>query len=140
MRAKNKNKHSIDKLGALYQPDTLTNMRNAWQRVLEENNSTLNIKTDPEFHKSRTFLAARRKKLTQQGIGNKPLATRPLEEFEVNKLFKSGYFGTSNPLTLQRVMWWKVTTNFGRRGRDAARKLCFEDMKLCTDETCAKYL
>ena len=61
MRAKNKNKHSLDKLDALYQPDTLTNMRNAWQRVLEENNSKLNIKTDPEFHKSRTFLAARRK-------------------------------------------------------------------------------
>ena len=138
MRAKKKNKASIDKLGELYQPDTLTNMRNAWQRVLEENNSTLNIKADLEFQKSIKVLAARRKQLTQQGLGNKPLATRPLEEFEVNKLFNAGYFGTSK--TLQRAIWWKVTTNFGHRARDEARELCFGDIKLCTDETGAKYL
>ena len=105
MRAKKKNKASINKLGELYQPDTLSNMRNAWQRILEEHSSKLNIKTDPEFQKSRKVLAARRKQLTQQGLGNKPLATRPLEDFEVNKLFNIGYFGTSNPLALQRAIW-----------------------------------
>ena len=68
-------------------------MRTAWQLFLEENNSKLNIKTDREFQKLRKVLAARRNQLTQQGLGNKPLAARPLEEFEVNKLFNSGILG-----------------------------------------------
>ena len=140
MTAKKVNKQSIESLGELYQPDTLTNMRNAWQRALEENGSKINIKTDPEFNESRKVLASRRKQLTQKGLRNKPLATRPLNEKEVSTLYDSGYFGISNPLALQRAIWWKITTNFGYRARDEARKLCFGDIKLCTDENNDKYL
>ena len=114
MTAKKVDKKSIDKLGELYQPDTLTSFRNAWQRILSENKSTLNIKTDKEFEQSRKVLASRfGKQLTQKGLGNKPLATRPLNDEEVNKLFSCGYFGTTNPLGLQRAMWWKIATSFG---------------------------
>ena len=140
MKAKKINKSSINKLGELYQPDTLSNMRNAWQRVLEDKGSKLNIKTDPSFVQSRKVLSARRKQLTQKGLGNKPLATRPLTDDEVQKLFSTGYFGIENPLSLQRAMWWKITVNFGYRARDEARKLKFRDLKLSTDENGLKYL
>ena len=140
MTAKKVSKNSIQTLGELYQPDTLSNMRNAWQRALENNGSKLNIKTDAEFQQSRKVLATRRKQLTQQGLGNKPLATRPLDQVEVDKLFTSGYFGISSPLSLQRAIWWKITTNFGYRARDESRKLCFGDIKLCTDNSGKKYL
>ena len=40
--------------------------------------------------------------LTKQGLGNKPCATRLLNNFEVDKLYSSGYFGTTSPLTLQQ--------------------------------------
>ena len=71
--------------------------------------------------------------LTKQGLGKKPCATRPLSNFEVNKLYSSGYFGTTSPLTLQRNIWWKLTTTFGFRGCDESRRLQFKDVKLCYD-------
>ena len=53
----------------LYQPDTLNSFRNTWQRVLSEKGSKVNIKTDPEFERSRKVLASRRKQLTQISYG-----------------------------------------------------------------------
>ena len=57
---------------------------------------------------------------------------------EVNKLFEVGY--SSNALNLQRAMWWKITISFGYRARNESRKLCFGDIKLCTDTNGVKYL
>ena len=124
----------------LYQSDTLNSFRNTWQRILSEKGSKINIKTDPQFERSRKVLASRRKQLTQLGMGNKPHATRPLEEAEVDKLFQIGFFGTTCGLTLQRTMCWKVTNYFGHRARDEARKLKFGDIKLCSDLNCRRYL
>ena len=140
MKAKKTNEHSIKTLGELYQPNTLTSFRNAWQRVLSEKKSKYDLKKDNDFETSRKVLAARRKQLTQQGLGNKPMSTRPLTNTEINYLFQSGYFGTKNALTLQRAMWWKVTTNFGYRARNESRKLCFGDIILSCDTNGVRYL
>ena len=56
--------------------------------ILSEKGSKFNIKTDPEFERSRKVLASMIKQLTQLGMDNKPQATRPLEEAEVDKSFK----------------------------------------------------
>ena len=106
----------------LYQPDTLNSFRNAWQRVLSDKGVKMNLKLDPDFATSRKVLASRRKQLTQLGMGNKPNATRPLEDVGVDKLYESGYFGTHTPLVLQQTMWWKITNLFGHRAQDEARK------------------
>ena len=45
----------------LYQPDTLTFHRNAWQRCLDEEGILMNIKTDKAFDRSRTVLGSREK-------------------------------------------------------------------------------
>ena len=83
----------------------------------------MNLKLDADFTSSRKVLASRRKQPTQFiGTGNKPNATRPLEGVEVDKLYKSGYFGTRFPLVLQ---WWIITNLFVHRGQDEARKLKF---------------
>lgn len=93
-----------------------------------------------EFERSRKVLAARRKQLTQLGLGNKPNATRPLEDSEVEKLKEIGYFRWENSEQLQRLMWWCITTQFGYRARDESRKLCFGDIVLCRDSDGQRYL
>ena len=132
INAKKVDELSIKKLGKLYQPDTLSSFRNAWQRYLSDNGSKFKIKTDKEFERSRKVLASRRKQLTLQGLGNKPNTTRPLTDVEVDYLFETNYFGNTSPISLQRAVWWKITTNFGYRGRDESRKLCYGDIKLCS--------
>ena len=74
-------------------------------------------------------------------MGNKPCTTRPLSNYEVDKLYNAGYFGTTSALSLQRNMWWVLTLSCGFRGRDESRKLKFGDIKLCFDqETKQNYL
>ena len=92
------------------------------------------------FARSRKVLAARRKQLTQMGLGNKPNATRPLEDEEVNILKEKQFFGTDNPQQLQRLVWWIVTNHFGFRARDEARKLRFGDIQINVDLDGKKYL
>ena len=70
MHAKKVEKKSENNGENLYQPDTLNSFRNTWQRVLSEKGSKVNIKTDPEFERSRKVLASMRKQLTQLGMGN----------------------------------------------------------------------
>ena len=132
MTAKKIDKSSVKNLGELYQPDSLSSFLR-WQRILSSRGSKIDLKRDKKFVKARKVLAARRKMLTKQGLGNKPCATRPLPNFEVDKLYSSRYFGTTSPLTLRRNIWWKLTTTFGFRARDESRRLQFGDVKLCYD-------
>ena len=80
MKARKYNKVSTRYDGELYQPDSLSSFRNSFQRLLEEKNSKIDIKSTPMFERSRKVLSARRKELTKQGLGNKPNATRPLTD------------------------------------------------------------
>lgn len=140
MNAKKKDPNSIKNNGELYQPDSLTSYRNGWHRVLQENEYPFDILKDKEFETSRKVLANRRKQLVGLGLGNKPCATRSLTSKEIDELFKNGYFGAENPLSLQRAIWWKISISFGFRARDESRKLCFGDIKLMVDENGAEYL
>ena len=87
-----------------------------------------------DFCRSRKVLTARRKQLTKLGKGNKPNATRALTEKEVDLLYSSKYFGSSTPVSLQRTIWWIITTNFGHRARNEARQLLFGDIKIKVSE------
>ena len=52
MKARKFNKASMLYGGELYQPDSLSSFRNTFQRILEEKNSQLNMKTSPMFERS----------------------------------------------------------------------------------------
>ena len=127
-------------MNELYQPDTLNSLRNAWQRVISDKGLKMNIKIDSEYDRSRKVLASRRKQLTQLGMGNKPSATKALEDIEVEKLYECSFFGLTSPLILQRTMGGKSQIYFGHRARDEARTLKFGDIKLCKDLSGRKYL
>ena len=141
MSAEKVDQRSAEKLGVLYQPDSLSSFVHSWQRILTERRSSIDLKRDKVFESSRQCLAARRKQLVQQGLGNKPCATRPISVKEVDRLYAAGYFGTNTPLSLQRHLWWVITTLCGFRGRDESKKLKFGDMVLGIDEeTSRSYL
>ena len=123
-----------------YEPDTLNNFRDSWQRKFDEIGRKDDLKLSKDFKRSRKVLASRRKQLTQLGKGGKPNACRPLEEEEVERLYESDFFGFSIPMTLTRTMWWKVSTLFGYRARDECRKLKFSDITLNVDSNGREYL
>ena len=72
--------------------------------------------------------------MTNVGNGNKPNAARELErEEEVNVLYETVFFGTHEPIALQRTVWWKLSLQFGYRGCQESTKLQFGDIKLMSD-------
>ena len=119
--------------GKLYEPDTLSGLRNSLQRVLVERGSRYDLREGLAFSKSRKVLSSRRKELTKLGKGNKPNAARAISTEEVDLLFESEYFGIKNAVSLQRTVWWYITQHFGHRARDEGRQMQFGDVKLEKD-------
>ncbi|CAH3041688.1 unnamed protein product, partial [Porites lobata] len=90
-----------------------------------------NILKDNEFEKSRKVLAAKKKSLVHEhGKGNKPQAAQAIDEDEEDALFEAREFGDSNPVALQRTVWWFLSLHFGFRARDESRKLRWGDVQL----------
>ena len=116
--------------GKDYEPDCLTTINRGLQRHFDEMGKKINILVDEGFEQSRKVLAAKRKQLKNLGLGNKPNATRELEENEVDKMFSQGFFGEHDPLVLQRTVGWLLSLHFGWRARDESRKLRWGDIKL----------
>ena len=112
------------KNGQEYEPDSISGIQRSIQRYLSEKGSSFNILKDKDFEKSRKVLAAKRKSLIHEhGKGNKPQAATALEDEEEDALFEIGEFGDSNPVSLQRTVWWLLSLHFGFRARDESRKL-----------------
>ena len=65
---------------------------------------------------------------TSTAKGNKPQAAQAMDEDEA--LFEAGEFGDSNPVALQRTVWWFLSLHFGFRARDESRKLRWGDVQL----------
>ena len=114
----------------MYEPDVLSTVHRALQRQLSGMKCGHNILRDKDFERSRAVLASLRKKLKKQGLGNKPNASRELNEAEMLKLFDQNFFGSSSPESVQRTVWWYVSINFGFRGRDEQRQLCWGDVSV----------
>ena len=48
---------------------------------------------------------------------------------EVEQLWQQGAFGVSDPVTLQQMVWWIISTQMGTRGRDEHHKFKFSDFQ-----------
>ena len=116
---RNWNRHQTEtgiarkKNGEEYEPATVSSFQRSIQRYLSEKKYAFNILKDNEFEKSRKVLAAKRKSLVHEhGKGNKPQAAQAIDEDEEDALFAAGEFGDSNPVALQRTVWWFYTLRF----------------------------
>ena len=123
------------KNGEEYEPDTISCFQRSIQRYLGERGSSVNILKDKDFEKSRKVLSAKRKSLVHEhGKGNKPQAATALENDELDALFKTGEFGDSNSVSLQRTVWWLLSLYFDFRARSKSRKRRCGDFQLQEDK------
>ena len=118
-----------------YEPDTISGFQRSIQRYLSDKRSPVNILKDKDFETSRKVLAAKRKSLIHDHEkGNKPQAAQALEDNEEDVLFETREFGDTNPVSLQRTVWWFLSLHFGFRARDESRKLRWGDVQLTQDQ------
>ena len=102
-----------------YEPATFSSFQRNIQRYLSEKKYPFNILKDNEFEKSRIVLAAKHKSLVHEhDRRNKLQAAQAVDENEEDALFEAGEFGDSNPVALQRTVWWFLFLHFGFRARD----------------------
>ena len=95
--------------GENYEPDTLTGIHRSLNRYLHQKGSTIDIIADRAFQTSRITLAARRKQLRSQGMGQKPNASKSITMDEENLLFENGQLGEHSPEALIRTVWYFLT-------------------------------
>ena len=97
-----------------YEPETFSSFQRNIQGYLSEKNHPFNIPEENEFEKSRRVLAAKHKSLVHEhGKGNNPQVAQTIDENEKDALFEAGKFGDSNPVALQRTVWWFLSLLFG---------------------------
>ena len=90
-----------------YERATFSSFHRNIQRYLSEKKYPFNILKDNEFEKSRRVLAAKHKSLVHEhDRRNKLQAAQAVDENEEDALFEAGEFGDSNPVELQRTVWW----------------------------------
>ena len=116
------------KNGEEYEPDTISGFQRSIQRYLSEKGSSVNILKDKNFEKWRKVLSVKRKSLVHDH------AATALEDDEEDALFETGEFGDSNPVSLQRTVWWLLSLHFGFRARDESRKLRWGDAQFQEDK------
>ena len=108
------------KNGEEYEPAKVSSFQRSIQRYLSEKKYPFNL-----FNYSRTMSSKNPEKslqrseshlFTSTAKGNKPQAAQAIDEDEA--LFEAGEFGDSNPVALQRTVWWFLSLHFGFRARD----------------------
>ena len=102
-----------------YELATFSSFQRNIQRYLSEKKYPFNRLKDNEFEKSRRVLAAKHKSLVHEhDRRNKLQAAQAIDEDEEDALFEAGEFGDSNPVALQRTVWWFLSLHLGFRARD----------------------
>ena len=51
------------------------------------------------------MLSVKKKDLKKKGLGNKPNASEPLEDHQIEQMWSSGAIGLQNPRSLLRLVW-----------------------------------
>ena len=60
--------------------------------------------------------------VTTSRAQNELQAARAIDEHEEDALFEAGEFGDSNPVALQRTMWWFLSLHLGFQARDESEE------------------
>ena len=110
--------------GLLYEPDTLSSFQRSIDRHLTKDlHNPYSIIHDTQFAPSREKLKASRKFLKGKGA-------EPVDVAEVEQMWQQGALGASDPVTLQQMIWWLISTQMGTRGCDEHHKFKFGDFQL----------
>ena len=104
-----------------YEPATFSSFQRNIQQYLSEKKYPFNILKDNEFEKSRRVLAAKHKSLVHEhDRRNKLQAAQAVGLTKTKKMLfsEAGEFSDSNPVALQRTVWWFLSLHLVFRSRD----------------------
>lgn len=73
------------------------------------------------------MLSVKKKDLKKKGLGNKPNASEPLEDHQIEQMWSSGAIGLQNPRSLLRLVWWNNVTHLGVRASKGQYDCQIED-------------
>ena len=110
------------------------------QRYLNESNYGSSIINDIEFAKTRQAIKAKTKQLKRIGKGNKPNASSPLTDEEMDVLYTKGLLGCATPESVINNLWLNNCVYFGMRGCTENRNLQWGDVKLLSDQSGLEFL
>ena len=76
-----------------YEPESIKSKQLSISRYLKEQKYAYDIMMDPQFSHSRQCVFSKKKKLKQEGLGNKKRKADPFTEAEVQQLYFCGLLG-----------------------------------------------
>ena len=125
--------------GTLYKKSSLVSIRHGLQRKFKECRMDLDIISDVEFSEANTNFKAQCVQLKKNGLGkteHKP----SISSEDVAKLYESGAFSVSHPVSLQRKVFFEIMLFFCRRGRENLRNLTKDSFQIQKDSNGVEYV
>ena len=126
--------------GKEYEPSSLRGILGSIQRYLNESNYGSSIINDIQFAKTQQAIKAKGKQLKRIGKGNKPNASSPLTDDEIDVLYTKGLLGCSTPESVINTVWLNNCVYFGMRGCTENRNLQWGDVRLLSDQSGFQFL
>ena len=105
--------------GSEYEPSTIRNMISSIDRKLKRNKYPVQIMQETNtnhFQLTRDALKAKQRTLKKMGKGNKPNATDPISDEEIDILYDRGILGGTSPKALLNTLWFNNCVSLGLRG------------------------
>ena len=125
--------------GEEYKTGSLINIRAAINRHLKSNGHNINILNEPEFTQANLAFTAKQADLKREGYGDTQ-SYPPIDENDIEKLYRSGVFDTSTPGGLQSKVWFELMLFICRRGRENLRKLNKDHFGVAKDSNGRKFV
>ena len=121
--------------GEHYGKSSFVGIRASISRHLKNppHNKAFALMGNPDFHKSNQMFTAMLKLLKKDGL-DKTSHYQPISENDLKLLKSSGILSNENPKSLQRKVWFDITLNFARRGRENFRSLTKESFVFSYDD------
>ena len=98
----------------------------------------INIMQDREFQVANHVYKGIIKTMKREGK-DQTIHKQPISTGDLRKLNTSPVFATTNPVSLQRKVWFDIMLHFGRRGREGLRSLT-KSSKVEADDTGRKFV
>ena len=105
-----------------YSKSGLISIRAGIQRFLKDNNSIINITIDREFSKSNLLLEGLKKEMKRNGEDRTKHKTA-ISQDDIQKMYDTRNLNNTDPVGLQRKIFFELSLHCGRRGKEGLREL-----------------
>lgn len=125
--------------GDNYKTGSLINIRAAVNRHLKSSGHVINIIIEPVFAQANLAFSAKQANLKRGGYGDTQHYP-PIDENDIDKLYRSGIFDEDTPSGLQSKVWFELMYYICRRGRENLRKLEKDHFAITEDSNGRRYV